>query len=327
MPAASALTALALGATLAVSPAPTPEPVLRLQDPALVESSGLAVSALHDGLLWTHADGGRSAQVRGVDRTGATVAVATLIGIDPWDPEALATSRSPDGRPQLWLGDIGDNFEARDDVSVFRFDEPAALGERSVPATWFRFRYPDGPHDAEALLVHPQTGEVFIATKDLGGGGLYRSPRDLVPEHVGVNPLTRVAGVPFLVTDGAFLPDGRFVLRTYGSVFLYDRPGHQVASAPLPAQPQGESIAVDGDRLLVGSEGERSAVYAVPIPETDDEEPPAAETPRPTQSGGGAQATSGQESPSRVPAGIAGLAAASALLGVVLAARRRGRGR
>ena len=45
------------------------------------------------------------------------------------------------------------------------------------------------------------------------------------------------------------------MLRTYTSVFVYDRPGHEVARAELPLQPQGESVAADGDRLLVGSEG------------------------------------------------------------------------
>lgn len=278
MPAASLLAAsvaVLLGTSLAV---PAPTPLLRLRDPALLESSGLAVSALHQGILWTHADGGRVAEVRAVDGGGETVATITLAGIDPFDPEALAPGPAGVSPPTLFLGDIGDNEEIRPDVSVFRFAEPADLRDRTVEATWFRFTYPDGPHDAEALLVHPVTGRLLIATKSPGGGGLYRAPTDLVTSERGTNPLVRVASVPFLVTDGAYLPDGRFVLRTYGSVFLYDRPGHEIGSAALPPQPQGESVAADGDRLLVGSEGRRSAVYAVPVPD--------AATPAPTPQGG-----------------------------------------
>ena len=56
------------------------------------------------------------------------------------------------------------------------------------------------------------------------------------------------------------------MLRSYTSVFVYDRPGHEVARAELPPQPQGESVAADGDRLLVGSEGPESQVLAVPVP-------------------------------------------------------------
>lgn len=277
MPAASALAAALL---LAVTTPPQPQPLLTLSDPALLESSGLAASAVHRDVLWTHADGGSVAQVRAVDRNGDTVAVVTLAGIDPYDPEALAPGTAPDGTPELYLGDIGDNLAARTNVSVFRFAEPRALRDQTVPAQWYRFTYPDGPHDAEALLVHPRTGRIFIVTKELGTGGLYRAPRDLVTQDAGTNRLERVSDAPVLVTDGAFLPDGRLVLRTYSSVYLYDRPGHQVAVDPLPVQPQGESLAVDGDRLLVGSEGEDAAVYAVPVPVDPDARAPDQPEPR-----------------------------------------------
>ena len=50
--------------------------------------------------------------------------------------------------------------------------------------------------------------------------------------------------------------------------YLYGhRTGHSRSAAP--DQPQGESLAVDGDRLLVGSEGKSSAVYSVPMPGGD----------------------------------------------------------
>jgi hypothetical protein len=239
--------------------------VLTLQDPTIEESSGLAVSQRHDGVLWTHNDGGAVAQVLAVDRTGQTVARVTLAGIDPYDPEALAPGTGPDGEPVLYLGDIGDNDRDRPDVSVFRFDEPEDLTDQTVGAQWYRFTYPDGPHDAEALLVDPQ-GRLLVATKGISGQGLYRAPRRLVTQDQGTNRLTRIAGVPTLVTDGAYLPDGRFVLRTYSAAFVYDRPGHQVAVEELPGQLQGESVAVDGDRLLIGSEGAHSEVLAVPVP-------------------------------------------------------------
>jgi hypothetical protein len=260
---ASAVAAVA-GLLLAATPAP-PQVVLTLQDPTLVESSGLAVSATHPGVLWTHNDGGSVAQVLAVDRQGSTVATVTLAGIDPYDPEALAPGTDDRGRAALYLGDIGDNLRERPDVSVFRFREPTRLADATVPARWYRFTYPDGPHDAEALLVDAD-GRIMVATKAFAGAALYRAPRTLVTEGRGTNVLTRLSDVPSLVTDGAYLPDGRFVLRTYTSVYLYDRPGHEVARASLPPQPQGESVAADGDRLLVGSEGVRSTVLAVPVP-------------------------------------------------------------
>lgn len=298
---------LTLAGPPALATTATPSParvVFRLQDPALDESSGLAVSRRHPGIVWTHNDGGSQARVVALDRRGRSTAVLTLRGIDPFDLEALAPGKDARGGAALFLGDIGDNSRVRRDVSVFRFREPHRLRSQVVPAEWFRLRYPDGAHDAEALLVDPRDNRLWIATKDLLGGGLYRAPDKLSTQETNV--LERVADVPGLITDGAFLVDGRFVLRSYATVYLYDAPGRLRAQAPLPAQEQGESVAVDGNRLLVGSEGSGSAVYAVPVPRvaSPPESPPPSSPPDPptsptsTSAGDGAGSRSGFASPS-----------------------------
>jgi hypothetical protein len=314
-------------AALLLAATPGPPVVLTLADSTIDESSGLAVSMSHPNVLWTHNDGGSVAQVDAIDRHGATVARVTLAGIDPYDPEALAPGTDARGRPALFLGDLGDNDRRRPDVSVFRFAEPSRLADQTVSATWYRFTYPDGPHDAEALLVGP-TGRILIATKALSGAGLYRAPRHLVTQDQGTNRLTRIAGVPSIVTDGAYLPDGRFVLRTYTAVYVYDRPGHEVARAELPPQPQGESVAADGDRLLIGSEGVHSQVLAVPVPTGDTLSPPPRTTSAPTHPPS-ATAAPRQPSSSGTPGwALAGLGALVVLAGAaaLAAARRRTRG-
>lgn len=326
MPAAAS--AAAVAAVLMVT-VPSPHVVLTIQDPSIDESSGLVASVLHRGLVWTHNDGGTAAQVVALDRTGRSRATVTLAGIDPFDPEALAPGVGPDSRPALYLGDIGDNLGQRTDVSVFRFAEPSQLVDQTAAAQWYRFTYPDGPHDAEALLVSP-TGRIFIATKGLADAALYRAPSRPVTRDQGMNRLTRVASVPSVVTDGAFLPDGRFVLRTYTAVYVYDRPGHQVAAAELPPQPQGESVAADGDRLLVGSEGVHARVLAVPVP-TADELGPGAATPtgRPGEPRRpGRVAADGDDATAFPVTGVLVAGGALALAaGLLVAARRRPRRR
>jgi len=199
-----------------------------------------------------------------VDGRGRTVATVRLRGVDPYDPEALAPGRDETGRPALFLGDIGDNRARRPDISVFRFPEPSRLVDQTVDAGWFRFTYPDGPRDAEALLVDPRDGRLWVATKDVFGGGLYRAPPR--PRTDRANSLERVGDVPGLITDGAFLPDGGFLLRSYTTAFRYDEMRRLGGRSVLPEQEQGESLAVDGDRMLVGSEGTRSAVHGVGLP-------------------------------------------------------------
>ena len=325
MPAASALAAAAAAAGLLLGSGAGADVVLTMQDPEITESSGLAVSGRDRDLVWTEEDGGQVAQVLGLDAEGDTVSTVTLAGIDPYDPEALAPGVDGKGRPLLYLGDIGDNNRERPDVSVFRFREPAERGDTTVEAQWYRFTYPDGPHDAEALLVGPG-GRIMIATKGFAGAGLYQAPKKLVTADEGSNRLTRVGTVPALVTDGAYLADGSFVLRTYASVTRYHRPGEQVAHDSLPPQPQGESVAADGDRLLVGSEGQFSEVLAVPVPGGLASPSPgsssATGTPAPS-----AQPVSGTEDGWPVSQwALAGVGVLVLLTGALVAARRRRRG-
>jgi hypothetical protein len=81
--------------------------------------------------------------------------------------------------------------------------------------------YPDGAHDAEALLVTPDGG-LFIVTKgDRGAVALYRFPRELRPgtthprERVGKPRGSGKPGENERISDGAVSANGEWVvLRT-----------------------------------------------------------------------------------------------------------------
>src|SRR5207248_10241087 len=99
------------------------------------------------------------------------------------DWEDIAIGPGVDGKPALYVGDIGDNNRSRDDTAVYRLPEPAVDPGKTMreattaPAERFPYRYPDGHHDAETLLVHPQTKEVFIIAKEGSGvTGVYVYP-------------------------------------------------------------------------------------------------------------------------------------------------------
>jgi hypothetical protein len=258
------LVALPFGAGLATGATPEePAPLFRFEDPAIVESSGLALA---DGLVVTANDSGDEARVFVVDpASGRTVGTTRWEG-GAEDVEALA----PAGDSEVWVGDIGDNARARESVSVVRV--PVGEGERSVAGARVGLTYPDGPQDAEALLVHPEDGRLVVVTKAILGGEVYVAPDDPTPGRVHrLRPRGPVMGV---VTDGAFLPDGdHLVLRDYTRAVVYSWPGLEaVAEVGLPEQRQGETLAVTEDEtLLVGTEGLRSPVHEVALPALDEE--------------------------------------------------------
>jgi hypothetical protein len=238
-----------------------------IRDPRVTESSGLAASRLHPGVVYTHNDSGDAARVFALGPDGRVLATLRLAGVRARDWEAIAAGRDERGRPALFVGDIGDNRGTWPSVAVYRISEPAVLRDATVPARRYRLRYPDGPRNAEALLVDPRSNRLFVASKDPVGGGLYQAPAALRGD--GVNLLRRVAEAPPLVTDGAFAPDGRtFVLRGYLDAYVYTASGRRLDSFSLPAQDQGESVTYtrDGRDLLVGSEGVDSPVWRVRLP-------------------------------------------------------------
>jgi hypothetical protein len=179
---------------------------------------------------------------------------------------------------RLYIADIGDNSRRRSFVRVYFFDHPRANG-LTVTYHAYDFRYPDGAHNAETLLVN-DSGRLFIVTKG-GKAAIYQAPAR--PDRGGVNELVKVGSAPSNVTDGTFLPGGeRIALLTYSSVQVIDATTYEVvASAPIPDQPQAESLTLSLDQtsLLVGSEGKNSKVYAIPVPSDASPTPtPAAST-------------------------------------------------
>jgi hypothetical protein len=235
-----------------------PDGSVTISDPRIHESSGLAASDRHPGYFYTLNDMGNSPEVFLLRADGSTAAVLTLRGATNNDWEDLAVA---DGR--VYVGDIGGGKTDRSTIDVLVFDEPEELVDSSPSWSPVELTYPDGAHNAEALLVHPGTDRIYIVTKDPLDGGIYAAPRD---PGSGDNELERVADAPPVVTSGAFAPTGdMFALRNEKKAFLFVSLGLHPRVIDLPESPQGESLTWVGDTLLVGSEGIGSTIYTVPL--------------------------------------------------------------
>jgi hypothetical protein len=253
------LAAPAAAPAQADDPSVTGRTLFSFTDDRVFESSGLVDRG---DVVYTTNDSGDDAVIYGVDPgTGRTVSRTTYAD-SVEDVEDLA----PGVGGTVWVGDTGDNRRRRDDIAVYRVTP--GRGDSDRPAPRYTLTYPDGPHDAETLLVSPRTQRVLVVSKSAFGGIVYAASRHLVPgtRPNRLRPFARVSG---LVTDGAFLPDGRHVvLRTYGTASLYTFPGFGlVGTVRLPSQPQGEGISVGATgRVLLSSEGVHADVLQVTLP-------------------------------------------------------------
>jgi len=232
--------------------------VIVFEDPAIVESSGLAVV---DGLFVTTNDSGDSGRVFVVDPVSGETVGVTHWSDDPIDVEALA----PAGGGEVWVGDIGDNRAARESISVVRV--PVGRGDTDVDPTSYELRFPGGARDAESLLADPATGRLYVVSKGVFGGTVYAAPRRLSSSQP--NRLTEVGPVLGIATDAAFFPDGRHIIvRDYSSAAVYSFPDlSEVGRFGLPRQQQGEGIAVAADdTIYASSEGLHAPVLRIALP-------------------------------------------------------------
>ncbi len=259
----AAVAVISIGGVLLVTDAqgkPEPQPVFAFQDTTIDESSGLVDLGAR---VVTTNDSGDGPVVYVVDRsTGETVGRTTYTSDEVVDVEALA----PGVDGTLWVGDIGDNPWQRASVAVYELPMPTE-GDATVQAQRYELVYEGGPRDAEALLVHPVTGRLYVVSKGVFGGQLFAAPARLSTDRANVlRPGSDVGG---LVTDGAFFPDGRFLaLRSYSNLTVLSTDGwRDVGGMTLPDQNQGEGLAVvsDADRVLVSTEGAGSEVLEVPL--------------------------------------------------------------
>jgi len=241
--------------------------------PEIIEPSGLGASRVLEGAIYVHnEDTTDIVAISALD--ASTIGTFEVTNVTPADWEDLATGPCPSGSC-IFIGDIGRwsaNFppgENPTSFAVYRIPEPdLANGQTSggLVAEAFPFVYPDGPKDAESLMVHPVTGDIYVITKSSSGlSGVYRFPNPLPTPGVQ-STLVHVADLQLPTTDdpnfssatsAAIHPCAeRFLLRTYRTVYEFRAaPGQGFESAffatPIPLtdtqEGQGEAIEYEAN--------------------------------------------------------------------------------
>lgn len=275
------LAAFSLAAPLCLAQSSAPKPLFNLADARINELSGMAPSKLYPGHFWAHNDSGDVARLFLVDSKGKTAAIVNLEGAKATDWEDMALAGG-----FIYVGDIGDNAKARENIQIYRAREPRLKPSAKTPpeitiaasnVESMTLTYPDGPRDAEALAATPD-GRLLLVSKDFGGANFYGSAPFKADSNATLQTLAqgvKLGGEGFftkLATAGDFSPNGRKLLvSTYA--FVHEFPLARAFdfktlnlknSRPreFPTMKQSESACYTSNtRILVSTEGEKAPVY------------------------------------------------------------------
>jgi hypothetical protein len=235
------------------------------------EASGLVASGKMEGYLWTLQDSGQPNSLYLISPDGKTVKSYTVPGSANHDWEDMAVGPGPvDNTSYIYIADIGNNNTPMTSQNIiYRIPEITSLsaGFDQSQLQKITFRYPDGPRDAETVLVDPASKDILVVSKEMDKTEIYRlaypqsTTEVIVAEKMGKMPSVLFA------TGGAVSTDGTEVLiRNYFSVFFWRKKETETISQALlrapnkqlsvAAEPQGESICFDrnGDGFYTLSE-------------------------------------------------------------------------
>ena len=255
------------------------------------EASGLAASKCQPTVLWTHNDSGDDAFIFAIGTDGRSLGTWKVSGAQNDDWEDIATFKDEAGKCWLYIAETGNtNKLERSEHKVYRVEEPtvgeaSAASDRRSPlettaAASIRFAYAGGARDAETLLVHPQSGAIYVLTKSIDGPSeVYRLAPNFGPDLVRAEKVGSVAvpAVPNgLLTGGSVSPDGRRVLLVdlvagYELKLPPDAADFDAiwAQPPTPIElgdrKQGEAAtySADGNSIFATSEGKNAPIIEV----------------------------------------------------------------
>lgn len=268
-----------------------PRPIGRFTTSLAPEASGIAAGARNPRVLYVLDDGPGTTSVLVVSaRDGHALGRLHIQGLDSVDTEGLAVGPCAAGgrRDCLYIGDIGDNLEARDTITILRVAEPDlsdGLPAAPVAAERATLRYPDRPHDAEALLVD-RDATLVVVTKapgrhNRGAARLYTGSFAATTLRRGSRLRLPPPALPFAaavvgnVVTAADATAGRVVVRTYDALYEFTAsrpdeplrrfPTWDLREVPAPSEGQGEAVAYAADGCGLFTVGEGSGrITAIP---------------------------------------------------------------
>ncbi len=242
------------------------------------EASGLAASATMPGYLWTIQDSGQPSSLYLISKDGKSIKEYNVPGSNNRDWEEVAVGPGPEnGVSYAYIADIGNNNQLTPTNTIYRIPEiKGADGSFTQSALQkITFSYPDGPRDAEALIVDPVTKDIFVLSKE-AQTNIYRLPfpqstaETMVAEKIGTVPGVATATAGSISKDGS-----EMVVRTYLAVYYWKRGNGESVGQTLvksatkalivALEPQGEAICFENESKGFYTLSEKGTVASVSL--------------------------------------------------------------
>jgi hypothetical protein len=238
----------------------------------LDEASGIADSKANPGYLWVQQDSGNPNDIALLSHDGSFLKKITINQAINRDWEDMALANGPvAGINYIYLADIGDNSLASSTYFIYRFAEPAASATVVSAVDKISFQYPDGPHDAEAILVDNNTNDIYIITKQDMPSRIYKLAYPQSTTTVNTASLSGTLSFTG-ATSAAVSPDGKEMLvKTYTAIWKWKKNTGQtieqsLAGTPVALtyqfEPQGEAICFKNDNAGFFTLSEKPSVIA-----------------------------------------------------------------
>ena len=255
-----------------------------IENRKITENSGIAASPCQTDVLWTHNDSGDSARIFAINTKGETLAEFRVKSAKNYDWEDISVFKNERGECFLYIGDIGNNDRLRGEFEIYRVREPNITANKlqvTENAETIKFTYPEFRHDAETLMIHPKTGDIYILTKRLSGAsGVYKLAANFNLKKVNtlekITDLTVPAVPNGFITGGDISPDGRrVILCDYFGAYELLLPddaknfdeiwNEKPLKIELGERKQGEAItySADGNSIFATSEKRNSPLIEV----------------------------------------------------------------
>ena len=190
-----------------------PKVVGKIESGEITESSGLVASQCSQNVFWTHNDSGHENEIFALDREGKNLGKWNVSGAKNTDWEDIATFKNTSGECFIYIGDIGNNTRKRGEMIIYLVKEPqiSDASKKTEAAQAIKYEYPDMRHDAETLLVHPETGDIYILSKRLSGASaIYKLKSNFSFDKT--NTVEKIADFSVPAIPNGFLTGGNISL-------------------------------------------------------------------------------------------------------------------